>query len=127
MPALKSLDFQKVKPAEREKALRLANSVAGAALESDIQVENSSNGDMDLVHTFIPGEDGPTEKIKKSSSSASIFTEEQKQQIRALLANASSVKEIENIENAVRRGIFPETLQNASNGEDEPARKKQKI
>jgi hypothetical protein len=99
MPALKTLDFTKVKPAERDRSHRLARSAAGAALETDVREE---------AKTFVPGQglDG-----ESPSSTASIqFTEQDKEDIRQLLANASSAKELEEIENAVKRGVLPPAL-----------------
>jgi hypothetical protein len=42
---------------------------------------------------------------------AANFTAEQKDKIRDLLAKASSVQEVEEIESAVRRGVLPAALQ----------------
>ena len=91
IPTLQVLDFAKIKPAERAKAQRLGQSAAGAALEEDIK-------------TFVPGEDLPKEG--KAS-----FTDDEKEQIRQLLANASSSKEIEAIEAAITNGILPPGIQ----------------
>ena len=97
---LKVLDFARIKPQERETAERLANSAAGAALESDLK-------------TFTPGESVDDGK------SVNTFNNEEKEQIRQLLASAKSVQEIEEIENAVKRGVLPDKLQ-------KPAAKRQK-
>ena len=40
------------------------------------------------------------------------FTVKQKEVIRALLENASSAQEVEEIENAVRRGVLPKSAAN---------------
>lgn len=107
MPSLKVLDFVKVKDAEREKAKRLAMSAAGAALESDVRLEarnaaaaasSSSSG----AKTFVPGEGRSAEE-----SFTTQFTKEQKEQIRKMVAEASSPEEIERIEASVKRGVFP--------------------
>jgi U2 small nuclear ribonucleoprotein A' len=98
LPSLKVLDFVKIKPAERDRAQRLANSAAGAALESDVQ--------SDRAKTFEPGEG-----MGGKSFVAANFTAEQKDRIRELLAKASSVQEVEEIESAVRRGVLPGALQ----------------
>ena len=105
MPNLKVLDFVKVKEAEREKAKRLAMSAAGAALESDVRLEarnaataTSSSG----TKTFVPGEGQSAEE-----SFTTQFTKEQKEQIRKMVAEASSPEEIERIESSVKRGVFP--------------------
>lgn len=99
IPTLKSLDFAKITMTERATAKRLAESAAGAALEDDIAKN----------HTFEP------------EDSASSFTAEQKEQIRELLANASSIQQVEEIENSVKRGILPEQLK------DQPPLKRQKL
>jgi U2 small nuclear ribonucleoprotein A' len=102
-PSLKSLDFARIKPAERDRALRLARSAAGAALEDDVQSENS------MVKSFVPGEGVDSQGGGRSFVSAS-FTGEQKEMIRTLLSKASSIREVEEIENAVRRGVLPRSL-----------------
>jgi hypothetical protein len=120
---LKSLDYSKVKPSEREKATRLAQSTTGAALESDIELERQTNGQE---KTFVPGEGIPFEDDAKPSS-VNAFTVEQKQQIRELLINATSVKDIEEIESAVRRGLLPEKLRENNGLSEHPEPKRQKI
>ena len=100
LPSLKVLDYVKIKPAERERARRLASSAAGAALENDVQ--------SGRVKTFEPGE-GMQSGAK--SFVAANFTPEQKDMIRDLLSKASSVQEVEEIESAVRRGLLPAALQ----------------
>lgn len=124
MPTLKALDYSKVKPAEREKAARFASSAAGAALESDLQLEQHSIGDNGQTKTFTPGELLPDEITPYVSTT---FTAEQKQQIRELLENASSVKEVEEIENAVARGILPDKLKKKLDMPTGPDTKRQKI
>jgi hypothetical protein len=118
--SLKTLDFSKVKPAERDRSARLARSAAGAALESDVRQE---------AKTFVPGQalDGEAQSLPLTTQ----FTEQEKDDIRQLLASASSAKELEEIENAVKRGVLPAALkrkrqegtsasQNGSNGHDSP-------
>jgi hypothetical protein len=87
----------KIKQTERDKAERLAKSVAGAALESDIKIEARK--------TFVPGEGRSAEE-----SFATSFTPEQKEQIRQFVVNARSPAEIEQIESSVQRGVFPSFL-----------------
>ena len=101
LPKLKVLDFQRVKPSERATAQRWAQSAAGAALEKDLEE----------VKTFVPGE-----SIEKR-----MFTSEEKEGIRQLLAQAATAQEVEEIENAVQRGVLPAQLQ------QEPAAKRQKV
>jgi len=116
MQSLKVLDFSRVKPSERVRAERLASSAAGAALESDVRVEaaqqrqrTNNSADSDGAKTFEPGEGVEGGDGSKSFVVAN-FSDEQKEQIRQLLANASSAKEVEEIENSVRRGVLPAAL-----------------
>jgi hypothetical protein len=117
--SLKTLDFGKVKPAERDRSARLARSAAGAALESDVRQE---------AKTFVPGQALDGEESQGSPLTTQ-FTEQDKDDIRQLLANASSAKELEEIENSVKRGVLPAALkrkrqeqtsssQNGANGHD---------
>jgi hypothetical protein len=100
---LKTLDFAKVRASERERAERLASSAAGAALEGDIQQEAKQNSSA--TKTFVPGE-----SLDEAKAVVISFTTEQKEQIGQLLANASSAKELEEIEAAIKRGVLPEVL-----------------
>jgi len=99
------LDFIKVKQSEREKAKRLAMSAAGAALESDVQIEardaqtKSSNNKS---KTFTPGEGTSAKEAFVAN-----FTPDQKAAIKEMIANASTPAEIERIEDCVKRGVFP--------------------
>lgn len=88
------MDFQKVTNSNRRQAERLATSAAGAALEKNVEQEK----------TFVPGE-----RKSAQESFATSFTKEQKEQIRQMVANASTPAEIEEIELSVQRGIFPAT------------------
>lgn len=96
IPSLKVLDHQRITQTERDRARRLAGSAAGAALESDIQVEAGKQ------KTFTPGEGESAEE-----SFAVNFTPEEKEQIRQMVANADSPTEIEEIERSVQRGVLP--------------------
>lgn len=98
IPTLKVLDFCKVKQSERDKAQRLARSAAGAALEGDVKFEAKES-----AKTFVPGEG-----ISAKDAFVTSFTADQKMRIRDMIANANSPAEIELIENAVKRGEFPE-------------------
>ena len=113
IPSLKTLDYARITKTERERAERLANSAAGAALESDVQAEaktigaggisgSSISSSSGATKTFVPGEG---ESAKESFVVS--FTKEQKQEIRELVANAKSPAEIDEIERSVKRGIFP--------------------
>jgi hypothetical protein len=98
---LKVLDYQRITKTERERADRLANSAAGAALESDVQDEGQSQ-QSSATKTFTPGEGTSAEE-----SFVVNFTKEEKERIREMIANAKSPTEIEEIERSVKRGIFP--------------------
>ncbi|CAB9501185.1 U2 small nuclear ribonucleoprotein A [Seminavis robusta] len=99
IPSLKTLDYVKITTSERDRAKRLANSAAGAALESDVQKEALS------TKTFVPGEGESAQETFVTN-----FTPEQKEQIRQLVANAKSPAEIDEIERSVQRGVFPQHL-----------------
>jgi hydrogenase maturation factor HypE len=107
------LDFSKITKTERERAERLANSAAGAALEADIQGEEVDGG----AKTFVPGEGKTAEESFMTS-----FTPEEKEHIRQMVANAKSPAEIEEIERSVRRGILPKlAADDENNGKKRPA------
>jgi hypothetical protein len=78
----------------------LARSAAGAALESDVEKER---------RTFTPGEGRSAAESFQIS-----FTMEQKEQLRHMVATATSPQEIEQIESYVQKGIFPSHLLVAS-------------
>lgn len=106
IPSLKCLDFSKIKRSERAQATRLANSAAGAALDSDINavmmMQDSAYNTND--NTFTPGESADGATV------VTLYTAAEKEDIRNLLANASSLQEVEEIENAVKRGVLPDQL-----------------
>lgn len=66
--------------------------------------------------TFVPGE-GIDDEGK--SFVVANFSDAEKEQIRELLAGAKSAKEVEEIENAVRRGILPAALINKRKREEQ--------
>ena len=101
LPKVNCLDFVKVKQAERKQAAAWAKSAAGkAALQQQQESEETS------APTFTPGE-SVEGQAQQSSFVTAHFTAEQKAYIRELLTSAESVQEMEEIENAVRRGILP--------------------
>jgi hypothetical protein len=106
IPSLKILDYVKISKSERDRAERLANSAAGAALEADVRDEQQQQSSSATSKTFVPGEGLDIQKAFKA-----IFTAEEKEQIRDLVANASSPAEIEEIEQSVKRGVLPLQLQ----------------
>uniref|UniRef100_A0A7S3L603 U2A'/phosphoprotein 32 family A C-terminal domain-containing protein n=1 Tax=Amphora coffeiformis TaxID=265554 RepID=A0A7S3L603_9STRA len=99
LPHVKCLDYVKVKQAERKTAAAWAKSAAGKAVLQQTKSEETT------APTFTPGEgvDGQS----SSSFVTAHFTTEQKAYIRDLLMSAESAQEIEEIENAVRRGVLP--------------------
>lgn len=105
------MDFVKIKPAERQRAERLVQSAAGATLETDLQEEAAAR----RSNTFVPGEG--LEEDHRSFTATTTFTAEQKGLIRTMLLEASSAKEVEDIENAVRRGVLPKMLKKAASAE----------
>lgn len=72
------------------------------------------------MKTFTPGES------QDGATVVTVFTADEKEAIRDLLANAGSVQEVEDIENAVKRGVLPEHLRQ-QNGEEMSASKRQKF
>lgn len=94
------MDYIKISKSERDRAERLSKSAAGAALEADVQGEQAT-----ASKTFVPGEG-----LSAEASFTTSFTAEEKEQIRVLVANASSPAEIEEIEQSVQRGILPPKL-----------------
>lgn len=96
LPSVKCLDFVKVKQSERKQAAAWAKSAAGKAVL--LKEEETT------APTFTPGE---AVGEGQSSFVTAHFTAEQKAHIRELLASAESVQEMEEIENAVRKGILP--------------------
>jgi hypothetical protein len=104
IPSLKVLDNERIAKTERDRAERLANSAAGAALESDVQDEgrNYSSSSGSAAKTFTPGVGNSAEE-----SFVVNFTPDEKERIRLLVANAKSPHEIEEIERSIRRGVLP--------------------
>ena len=104
------MDCTKIKRAERQRATRLFQSAAGAALENDVQ-------QMSDVKTFTPGES------TDGTAVLTLFTVEEREAIRLLLINAASVQEVDAIENSVKRGILPEQLRSNT----QPPAKRMKV
>jgi len=117
IPTLEVLDFTKIKQSERDKAKRLSLSAAGAALESDVQMEAREAAiptvSMNDVNTFVPGGGNSTKE-----SFLTNFTPQQKNQIHQMITNAKSPSEVERIEFYVKRGQFPSF--SAENGTNIP-------
>ena len=75
-------------------------SAAGAAMNGDVKA--GAREAAKATNSFIPGEG----RSAKESFVVS-FTPEQKEQIKIMIANASTPIEIERIEDCVKRGEFP--------------------
>jgi len=99
--ALKVLDFQKVKPAERELAMKTFGADDGAAARAK---------------TFTPGEvpGGATaenEEEEKKDEKPSGPTPEQMMALKVAIANAETLDEVARLENALATGVLPSDLQ----------------
>lgn len=95
-PNLKVLDFKKVKQRERENAKLLFKSKEGKTQLKDIQRK---------AKTFVPGEPLP-EATNKTTNPAGL-TPEQVRHIKAAIARASSLEEIERLNQMLRTGQMP--------------------
>ena len=101
IPSLRCLDCITIKREERVRATKFAKSATGAALESDVHQQSTATTS---VKTFTPGESADGTTV------VTLFSSEEKEAIRNLLANAGSIQEVEEIENAVRKGMLPDQL-----------------
>jgi U2 small nuclear ribonucleoprotein A' len=98
LPALRMIDYSKVKLAERQQATSWAKSAAGRAVLEESVVADGADSSKVAPPTFTPGGE---------AFATAHFTAEQKAVIRERLANATSVQEMQEIEDSVRRGILP--------------------
>mmetsp|Transcript_4330 Transcript_4330/g.5679 ORF Transcript_4330/g.5679 Transcript_4330/m.5679 type:complete len:422 (-) Transcript_4330:381-1646(-) len=103
-PALKFLDFRKVKQKERAEAARLFKSKAGQRMQEDVKKE---------LRTFKAGEKREREKRR--------LTETQKQLIREAIKNAKTPEEVDKLERQLRAGIMPNLALKAANPLPTPA------
>ena len=99
--ALKVLDFQKVKPAERELAMKTFGADDGAAARAK---------------TFTPGEvpgeaTAENEEEEKKDEKPSGPTPEQMMALKVAIANAETLDEVARLENALATGVLPSDLQ----------------
>ena len=99
--ALKVLDFQKVKPAERELAMKTFGADDGAAARAK---------------TFTPGEvpggaSAEDEEEEKKDEKPSGPTPEQMMALKVAIANAETLDEVARLENALATGVLPSDLQ----------------
>jgi len=105
-PNLRVLDFKKVKSQERENARNLFKTKEGKTQLKDIQRK---------AKTFVPGEPLP-EAVNKNTNSAGL-TPEQVRTIKGAIAKASSLEEIERLNQMLRTGQMPGmSHSNHSNG-----------
>merc|ERR1712083_120103 len=95
-PNLRVLDFKKIKQKERENAKSLFKSKEGKTQLKDIQRK---------AKTFTPGEALP-EATNKQANPAGL-TPEQVRQIKSAIARASSLEEIERLNQMLRSGQVP--------------------
>ena len=94
---LKTLDFQRVKPAERELAEKTFGADDGAAARAK---------------TFTPG-DGLEDKAEKEEEKAAPSgpTPEQLMALKVAIANAETLDEVARLENALKTGVVPKDLE----------------
>lgn len=98
--ALKVLDFQKVKPAERELAMKTFGADDGAAARA----KTFTPGE-------VPGETAAEEEEKKKDQKPSGPTPEQMMALKVAIANAETLDEVARLENALATGVLPSDLQ----------------
>lgn len=92
LPKLKLLDYQRVKPTEREAAAKLA--AAG----------DGEGG----AKTFTPGEGVPEVTMEEPKKTGP--TPEQLTAIRAAIANAATLEEVQRLERALKSGDVDTTM-----------------
>jgi len=106
-PNLKVLDFKKIKRQEKEKAKSLFKTRLGKTQLKDIQ---------EKAKTFTPGAPLP-EATNKNTNSAGL-TPEQVKNIKLAIAKASSLEEIERLNQMLRTGQLPGTTEKKTDGEE---------
>lgn len=109
-PALKTLDFKKVKAKEREAAKALFKSKQGQEQLSEIKRR---------AKTFVPGMPLTENTEGRPATNASGLTPAQVRNIKMAIAKANSLEEIERLNQMLRTGQIPgEELKKVSaNGE----------
>jgi len=95
-PNLKVLDFKKIKQKERETAKSLFKTREGKTQLKDIQQK---------AKTFVPGAPLPEATNKRTNSAG--LTPEQVKNIKSAIAAASSLEEIERLNQMLRTGQVP--------------------
>ena len=97
-PNLKVLDYKKVKFQEREQAKALFKSKKGKDQMREIQKK---------AKTFVPGGPLGVDASKASKSNPSGLTPDQVKNIKAAIAKASTLEEIERLNHMLRTGQVP--------------------
>ncbi len=87
IPSLKSLDFQKVRKAERELAHKFFSSAAGREF-------------LGSINSIVA--QGVTEEAEDAPSNVRVLTEEQKAEVRQAIQNATTRDEVDKIERQLR-------------------------
>ena len=97
IPSLKTLDFKKVKPAEREQAAEL------------FPADKASKADLTLVSTTAGAGFAPPPPRAPPPSALANLTPEQKAAIRRAVANATTPAEVDALEKQLKAGVIPGT------------------
>ena len=105
-PSLRVLDFKRVKDKEREEAKALFKSKVGKDQMREIKKR---------AKTFTPG--APLTEGGRPATNASGLTPEQVRNIKASIARATTLEEIERLNQMLRTGQIPGEAQNGRNGE----------
>ena len=97
VPSLKTLDFKKIKAAEREKASQL------------FPEDGESTADLTLVSATADAAQPPPPPPRSGAPPAALanLTAEQKAAIRRAVANASTPAEVDALERQLRAGVIP--------------------
>lgn len=107
-PNLKVLDFKKIKQKERDAAKLLFKTREGKTQLKDIQRK---------AKTFVPGT--PLPEATNKNTNAAGLTPEQVRSIKTAIANASTLEEIERLNQMLRTGQVPGTIKKKNTGEEE--------
>ena len=106
-PKLRVLDFRKVRAKERDEAKTLFKTKSGKEQLKEIKKR---------AKTFTPGE--PLPEGGRPATNASGLTPEQVRNIKAAIAKASTLEEIEKLNQMLRTGQIPgEEMKKVANGE----------
>ncbi|XP_045159176.1 U2 small nuclear ribonucleoprotein A'-like [Mercenaria mercenaria] len=105
VPTIRVLDFQRVKQKERDASVKMFKGKKGQALATDIGKKSK---------TFVPGEHLPEKRVDGPSK-------EDVAAIKAAIANAKTLEEVERLNNMLKTGQIPgrAALNRLARGEDE--------